>query len=95
MLNFNFPPCEQEISYSRKYDLWWQVCGISVSDNVIDLIFHVFDTNRDGNLSSEEFLGVLQRREKEIAQPAQVGIAGLISCWWNCAETCSFTRLLQ
>ncbi|XXG52047.1 hypothetical protein AAC387_Pa03g0467 [Persea americana] len=71
------------------------VCGISLTDNVVDLIFHVFDTNLDGNLSSEEFLGVLQKREKDIAQPTQVGIAGLISCWWNCAKTCSFTRLIH
>lgn len=89
-----FPMCTRNF-YSHDYGLWWQVCGISLTDNVVDLIFHVFDTNLDGNLSSEEFLGVLQKREKDIAQPTQVGIAGLISCWWNCAKTCSFTRLIH
>ncbi|KAK3010919.1 hypothetical protein RJ639_011025 [Escallonia herrerae] len=38
------------------------VCGISLTDNVFDMIFYVFDANCDGNLSSDEFLRVLQRR---------------------------------
>lgn len=51
-----------------------QVCGISLSDNVIELIFHLFDANQDGNLCSDEFLRVMHRREKEIAQPTKSGI---------------------
>ncbi|XP_075651766.1 calcium uptake protein, mitochondrial-like isoform X2 [Castanea sativa] len=42
-----------------------QVCGISITDNVVDIIFHVFDSNRDGNLSSSEFVRALQRRETD------------------------------
>ncbi|KAK3002216.1 hypothetical protein RJ639_021217 [Escallonia herrerae] len=33
-----------------------KVCSISLTDNVVDMIFYVFDENRDGNLSSDEFL---------------------------------------
>ncbi|PWZ53898.1 Calcium uptake protein, mitochondrial [Zea mays] len=33
-----------------------QVCGVDLIDKVVDIIFHVFDANCDGNLSSEEFL---------------------------------------
>ncbi|KAK2981688.1 hypothetical protein RJ640_002997 [Escallonia rubra] len=33
----------------------YHVCGISLTDNVVDMIFYMFDENRDGNLSSDEF----------------------------------------
>ncbi|KAF9613799.1 hypothetical protein IFM89_011968 [Coptis chinensis] len=67
------------------------VCGVSLTDNVIDIIFHVFDANRDGTLSANEFVRVLQRREKDISQPATEGAIGLISCWSHC---CSFKNTL-
>ncbi|KAL0394298.1 UNVERIFIED_CONTAM: Calcium uptake protein, mitochondrial [Sesamum latifolium] len=50
-----------------------QVCGISLTDNVLDIIFHVFDANRDGSLSSDEFVRVLHKRERDIAQPTEAG----------------------
>ncbi|KAH9619039.1 hypothetical protein KSS87_009871 [Heliosperma pusillum] len=53
-----------------------KVCGVSLSDSVVDLIYHVFDSNRDGSLSAEEFLRVLQKRSKEIAQPVETGFIG-------------------
>ncbi|XP_010913359.1 calcium uptake protein, mitochondrial isoform X2 [Elaeis guineensis] len=69
------------------------VCGITVSDNVVDIIFHVFDANRDGNLSSEEFLRVLQRWECDICPPTAMNKRGLFSCWLSCVKTSSFTSL--
>ncbi|WVZ74637.1 hypothetical protein U9M48_022798 [Paspalum notatum var. saurae] len=52
------------------------VCGVNLTDKVVDIIFHVFDADRDGNLSSEEFLRSLQRRESDIRQPATSGFLG-------------------
>ena len=49
--------------------------SISLSDNVIELIFHLFDANQDGNLCSDEFLRVMHRREREMAQLTKSGIA--------------------
>ncbi|XP_030478260.1 calcium uptake protein, mitochondrial [Cannabis sativa] len=66
-----------------------QVCGVSVTNNVVDIIFHVFDANCDGRLSVNEFLTVLQRREGDSSEG---GYRGLISCWLNCA-TCSSAKL--
>ncbi|XP_058757938.1 calcium uptake protein, mitochondrial-like [Vicia villosa] len=58
-----------------------QVCGIDITDNVVDIIFHVFDANRDGILSSNEFIRVVQRREESLSG---YGIGGMLSCWLQC-----------
>uniref|UniRef100_A0ACD5Z1B7 Uncharacterized protein n=1 Tax=Avena sativa TaxID=4498 RepID=A0ACD5Z1B7_AVESA len=69
------------------------VCGVDLTDNVVDVIFHVFDANGDGNLSSEEFLRALQRRESNIRQPTTPGLMGVFSCWLNCTK-CSYQQML-
>ncbi|KAI9118329.1 hypothetical protein K1719_010661 [Acacia pycnantha] len=71
-----------------------QVCGISVSDKVVDVVFHLFDTNRDGSLSSEEFLRVLHKRERDIAQPVEAGVLGFLCCCRNRVDNLSLSRLL-
>ncbi|KAK9100523.1 hypothetical protein Scep_023953 [Stephania cephalantha] len=71
------------------------VCGIALTENVIDIIFHIFDTNRDGSLSSHEFVRVIERRENDIAHPtSETGFMGWLSCWFNCTKNSSFDQLL-
>ncbi|KAG0461701.1 hypothetical protein HPP92_021679 [Vanilla planifolia] len=66
------------------------VCGVKLSESMVDLIFHVFDANRDGRLSSEEFLRALQRKEGDLRQVTTVtGVTGLVACWLNCSRKCS------
>ncbi|CAL5431342.1 unnamed protein product [Camellia sinensis] len=72
-----------------------QVCGVALTDNVVEIIFHVFDANRDGSLSSDEFVRVLQKRERDIAQPTEVGIMDFLSCCWNCTNNRSIARFLS
>jgi hypothetical protein len=72
-----------------------QVCDLSVSDNVVEIIFHVFDTNRDGNLTYDELLRVLYKRERDITQPVEEGVPGLLSCCRNCSSNFSFSRFLS
>lgn len=67
-----------------------QVCGICVTDKVVDIIFHVFDANRDGNLSASEFVRVIQRREHK---SSGVGFGSLISCCMNCVSNLSSSKL--
>jgi len=67
-----------------------QVCGVCITDKMVDIIFHVFDANRDGSLSVSEFVRVVQRRE-DISSGS--GFKGLISCWLNCAKNCSSPKL--
>ncbi|KAL7164165.1 hypothetical protein ACSBR2_040138 [Camellia fascicularis] len=72
-----------------------QVCGVALTDNVVEIIFHVFDANRDGSLSSDEFVRVLQKRERDIAQPTEAGIMDFLSCCWNCTNNRSIARFLS
>ncbi|XP_047341340.1 calcium uptake protein, mitochondrial [Impatiens glandulifera] len=66
-----------------------QVCGISLTDNVVDIIFHIFDTNRDGSLSSTELLRVLHKRVRDIGHPTEAGMMNFLSCFWNCSKNSS------
>ena len=72
-----------------------QVCGICLTDNVIEIIFHVFDKNRDGSLSASEFVRVLQKRERDIAHPTEAGMLSFLSCFGDCTKTYSIARLLS
>lgn len=65
-----------------------KICHAPISDNVVDVIFHIFDTDQDGVLSMDEFLGVLQRRERDLADPSDSGIVQFLKCWWTCASDC-------
>lgn len=68
-----------------------QVCGINVTDEVLDIIFHVFDANRDGSLSASEFIRVIQRRENSASR---FGFGSVMSCWLNCVTSnCSSAKL--
>lgn len=61
---------------------------------MVDITFHVFDSNRDGNLSANEFIRVLHKRERDIARPVESGLLGFLSCCLNCADNCSLGRLV-
>ncbi len=71
----------------------FKVCGINITDNVIDIIFHLFDANRDGSLSSDEFVRVLERRVGDDTKARELGTGELISCLFNCAANCSSSKL--
>lgn len=64
------------------------VCDVDVTENMVDIIFYIFDMNNDGNLSTDEFLAVLERRERDIAYPIESGIIQLLTSWWKCAKDC-------
>eukprot|EP00252_Welwitschia_mirabilis_P002214 TRINITY_DN12116_c0_g1_i1.p1 TRINITY_DN12116_c0_g1~~TRINITY_DN12116_c0_g1_i1.p1 ORF type:complete len:329 (+),score=63.40 TRINITY_DN12116_c0_g1_i1:369-1355(+) len=70
-----------------------RVCGVPITENVAEVIFFIFDTNRDGSLCTEEFLGVLDRREGDICWPRESGLVHYANCLWNCAKNCRSTWL--
>nr|GMD45748.1 calcium uptake protein, mitochondrial [Ipomoea batatas] len=63
-----------------------QVCGVHLTDNLIEIIFHVFDDNQDGSLSSDEFIRVLMKRETDVGHPTEAGVFSFINCCWNCSR---------
>lgn len=71
------------------------VCGVSLTDNIVEIVFHVFDSNKDGHLSWDEFVRVLRKRERDIAQPVESGIMGLKSCCWNCSSSGSIGQVIS
>ncbi|XP_010526229.1 PREDICTED: calcium uptake protein 1, mitochondrial-like [Tarenaya hassleriana] len=71
------------------------VCDISLSDNVIEIAFYVFDSNRDGNLSVDEFLRVLHQRERDISQPVTRGLFQFMSGGPNGSKNCSLGSLFS
>ncbi|XP_078165458.1 calcium-binding EF hand family protein [Carex rostrata] len=71
----------------------YYVCGVSLTENVIDIIFHVFDSDGDGNLSTDEFLRALQRRENDLCRPSKSGMAGVIDCLMNCSSGSSLPHM--
>ncbi|KAK6119451.1 hypothetical protein DH2020_046804 [Rehmannia glutinosa] len=64
------------------------VCGVSLTDNVLDIIFHVFDANQDGSLSSDEFVRVLHKRERDIAHPTEADALVFFTMYTNWTELC-------
>ncbi|KAB5513874.1 hypothetical protein DKX38_027780 [Salix brachista] len=70
------------------------VCGVLLSDNVVEIIFHLFDSNRDGSLSADEFVRVLHNRERDIAQPVKSELTGFLSCCFNRAANSPIGRLI-
>ncbi|KAI8017737.1 hypothetical protein LOK49_LG04G00152 [Camellia lanceoleosa] len=72
----------------------YHVYGISLTENVVNMIFYVFDTNHDGSLSLDEFLRVLQRRERDVTLPREARFMGLFSCWLECTKNCSYSKML-
>ncbi|KAL8109905.1 calcium uptake protein, mitochondrial-like [Apium graveolens] len=72
-----------------------QVCGISLTDNAVAVIFHIFDTNRDGSLSFDEFIRVLQKREMDIRHPSEAGMLSFLSHLWNGTDKFNVARFLS
>ncbi|KAK2965717.1 hypothetical protein RJ640_022244 [Escallonia rubra] len=56
----------------------YHVCGISLTDNVVDMIIYVFDDNRDRKVAQMSSSRVLQRREGDILQPRDAGVKKIV-----------------
>ena len=60
--------------------------GISLSDDHIDLIFHLFDKNNDGKLSFKECVKVMNgKKSRGLNKPRDFGLARFIQCTKKCS----------
>lgn len=53
----------------------------------VDIVYHLFDLNGDGNLSSDELIAVLRKREGNGLDKDAEGKEkqSLFSCFYSCA----------
>uniref|UniRef100_A0A6A7FXH6 Calciumbinding atopy-related autoantigen 1 n=1 Tax=Hirondellea gigas TaxID=1518452 RepID=A0A6A7FXH6_9CRUS len=66
----------------------WAVTRVIMSRTQVDVIFHIFDVNGDGNLEQDELLGALrQRYEHNQSRHRDVGFTRVLKCCASC-----FTR---
>ena len=61
------------------------VANVSLPDEVIDIVFFLFDKDGDGRLDYEEFVGVMQgRKDLGLTKPRDLGLARFVSCFKDC-----------
>lgn len=61
------------------------VANVSLTDEIIDIVFFLFDKDGDGRLDYEEFVGVMQgRKDLGLTKPRDLGLARFVSCFKDC-----------
>lgn len=61
------------------------VANVDLSDNILEIIFFVFDTNGDGKLDHREFIGTLQERQSfGFSKPKDSGFVRFGKCMQYC-----------
>lgn len=66
------------------------VALVNLSDHIVDVIFTIFDDDRDNQLSNEEFTSVMKKRlQRGLQKPKDTGFLNLMGLVFKCAqETC-------
>lgn len=63
----------------------FRVCGFKLSDNVVRVVFHIFDDNGDGFLSDDEFFTAYERHVHGLEGRRNVDTVGaLMACCKEC-----------
>eukprot|EP00698_Gefionella_okellyi_P022351 TRINITY_DN7394_c0_g1_i1.p1 TRINITY_DN7394_c0_g1~~TRINITY_DN7394_c0_g1_i1.p1 ORF type:complete len:419 (-),score=121.46 TRINITY_DN7394_c0_g1_i1:45-1301(-) len=61
------------------------VVGVHLSDDILDVIWAVFDSNKDGNLDYDEFLKLMKKRTaRALDQPRDTGLVRGLHRIWDC-----------
>lgn len=63
------------------------VCGVEFNDELLDLIFLIFDKDQDGKLTFDEFIDVMLRRQKRAVMCAQSKFLQFKTCFKSQAKT--------
>lgn len=63
------------------------VADTKLSDQVVDVVFALFDENGDGQLSNKEFVAIMKRRmTRGLERPKDTGFMRLVSSAWRCTS---------
>ncbi|XP_031574950.1 calcium uptake protein 1, mitochondrial-like [Actinia tenebrosa] len=70
------------------------IAGVTLDDHVIDIVYHMFDENGDGELSNKEFIAVMKNQlVRGLENPKDTGFTKLISAMWKCAKHVTYNML--
>lgn len=70
------------------------VMDVNLSDNVVDVVYKMFDENDDGVLSHKEFVVVMKNQlVRGLENPKDTGFSRLMQAIWHCAKHVTYTTL--
>lgn len=70
------------------------VTDVNLSDNVVDVVYKMFDENDDGVLSHREFIVVMKNQlVRGLENPKDTGFSRLMQAIWHCGKHLTYTTL--
>lgn len=70
------------------------VTNVDLTNNVVDVVYKMFDENDDGVLSHKEFIVVMKNQlVRGLENPKDTGFSRLMQACWHCAKHITYTTL--
>lgn len=70
------------------------VTDVNLRDNVVDVVYKMFDENDDGVLSHREFIVVMKNQlVRGLENPKDTGFSRLLQAIWHCGKHFTYTTL--
>uniref|UniRef100_A0A8C4R4W4 Calcium uptake protein 1, mitochondrial n=1 Tax=Eptatretus burgeri TaxID=7764 RepID=A0A8C4R4W4_EPTBU len=70
------------------------VAGVELSDHVCNVVFALFDSDENGELSNKEFVAIMkQRLMRGLEKPKDMGFTRLLEAMWKCTKEASWQKI--